>query len=134
MKVFSQKMVEMDVYVQAERLEAFDAAKDYIHLGSYDGRDYFSYNPETVVLQKQDEKYDVKEYSPTKKDDKATLADLRTKLDYTRNLTANLKAELFSSMDLFDVLSGLSTNDKYVKDAISEIIEKIDAEFKNLGF
>lgn len=135
MKVFSQKMLEMDVYVQPERLEEFDASKDYIHLGNYEGRDYYSINPETVVLQEQtDDKYDIKEYDPSKKDDKAVLDSLKNKLQHTRELIIYTKQSVFADMDMFDMFYGLANNDKYVKQKINEVFAKIEADLANLGF
>jgi hypothetical protein len=135
MKVYSYRMLEQDTFNHPERGEDFDAAKDLIHLGQLDGREWYSYNPATVTLVKQnDEKYEFREYDPKVEDDKKILDSVVKKLTYTSALIVSTKQSIFEGGDLFDVLHGLSTGDKYTKDTIKAAFDKIEQDLENLGF
>ena len=74
MKVYSYKQTVMDTYNHPEFLEGY-TPEHHVHLGAFDGRSFYSYDPEFVKLAENDqEKYDVKEYDSKKKADREYIA------------------------------------------------------------
>lgn len=132
MKVFSYLRNPGLDYQNEERLEGFETDKHWKHLGDYDNREFFSFDPEFVVLQDQDEAFDVKVYDS--KDDADELFSLRTKLPYLRQDLQDIKAKMFAEIDLFDVLMGLASKDKYIIDKLSKLQKEHEEYLKNLGF
>lgn len=132
MKVFSYiKNTSVD-YVNEERLEGFDASKHWKHLGDFDNREYFSFDPDFVKLQEQDEAFDVKVYDS--KEDEEFLNSLQNKLPYLQQELQDIKAKLFQSLDIFDILTGIAGKDKYIIGKLDELKKEHDTYLKSLGF
>lgn len=132
MKVFSYiKNTSVD-YVNEERLEGFDASKHWKHLGDFDNREYFSFDPDFVKLQEQDEAFDVKVYDS--KEDEEFLNSLQNKLPYLQQELQDIKAKLFQSLDIFDILTGIAGKDKYIIGKLEELKKEHDTYLKSLGF
>lgn len=123
----------MDVYLEPNRLEGFQS-DHHQHLGEHNGYSYFSYNTEFVTLNENDEKYEQKEYDPTNSEDKAELTSVRDHLHYLRQQIIAKKANLFETIDMFDVLSGIVEQDKYILDKVKEVKSQVDALYSNYGF
>lgn len=133
MKIYSYKQEAMDLWNQEDRLEAFQP-EDYVHLGDFEGRQYFSFNPETVTLAENDEKYDVKVYDTKKKADKEELDFIKTRLTFLKQEVISKKSELFTDLDLFDVLLGIASQDKYIIEKITSLQSDVDSVYKKYGF
>lgn len=132
-KVFSYLKGNMTNWVAETHSEEF-TVDDYIHLGEDDSRDYYSFNPATVTLAEQDEKFDVKVYDASNKDDQAELLAAQPKLAFLRQQSLDIKGKLFAEYDIFEVLTGLANQDKYVIKHLADLKEKHAAYLKNLGF
>lgn len=134
MKVYSYKQAVMDTYNHPELLEGY-TPEHHVHLGDANGRSYFSYNPEFVKLLENDaEKYDVKVYDNKKKADREELASVINSLHFLRQLLIVKKAALFETIDMFDVISGIASQDKYVLEKIKAIQKDVDETLSNYGF
>lgn len=134
MKVYSYKQAAMDTYNHPEFLEGYQP-EHHVHLGDTDNRSYYSYNSEFVKLNENDtEKYDLTEYDPKKKADKEHLESVINKLHFLRQVLITKKAALFETIDMFDVISGLANQDKYILDAIKTVKKDVDQVLQNYGF
>lgn len=132
MKIFSYlKNPGLD-YKNEERLEGFDVNKHWKHLGDWNSREYFSFDPEFVKLQDQDEAFDVKVYDS--KADAEELSTVRNKLAYLQQDLQDIKSQLFSEFDMIDVLMGLASKDKYVIDKLVTLQKTHEEHLKSLGF
>ena len=123
----------MDVYLEPNRLDGFQP-EHHTHLGDYNGYSYYSYDTEFVTLNENDEKYEQKEYDPTNAEDKAELNAVRDYLHFLRQQVISKKAILFETIDMFDVLSGIAEQDKYILDKVKEVKSQVDAVYSNYGF
>ena len=133
MKVYRIKQEVMDVYLEPNRLDGFQP-EHHTHLGDYNGYSYYSYDTEFVTLNENDEKYEQKEYDPTNAEDKAELNAVRDYLHFLRQQVISKKAILFETIDMFDVLSGIAEQDKYILDKVKEVKSQVDAVYSNYGF
>lgn len=132
MKVFSYVKNPALDYVNEERLEGFDAALHWKHLGTWNDREYFSFNPEFVKLQEQDEAFDLKVYDA--ETDAEELAAVRTKLPYLQQELQDIKAKMFRELDIFDILTAIVSKDKYVIKTLEDLKQEHDEYLKSLGF
>lgn len=132
MKVFSYVRNANIDYVNEERLEGFDAALHWKHLGDWDGREYFSFDPEFVKLQDQAEEFAVKVYDPKK--DEEELTAVKSRLPYLQQELQDIKAKMFRELDLFDILTAIASKDKYVITKLEELKKEHDEYLKGLGF
>ena len=132
MKVLSYKREPGLEYANEERLEGFDASKHWKHLGDYNGREYFSFDPEFVKLADQDEAIEFKVHDG--KDDVDFLNSLQNKLPYLQQELQDIKAKMFRELDLFDILTGIAAKDKYVIGKLDELKKEHDEYLKKLGF
>ncbi len=123
----------MDVYQEPNRLEGFQP-EHHTHLGDYDGYSYYSYDSEFVTLNENDEKYEQKEYDPTNTADKAELDSVKNHLHFLRQEIITKKAQLFETIDMFDVIAGIVDQDKYILDKVKEVKNDVDAIYSNYGF
>ena len=123
----------MDVYQEPNRLEDFQP-EHHTHLGDYDGYSYYSYDSEFVTLNENDEKYEQKEYDPTNTADKAELDSVKNHLHFLRQQIITKKAQLFETIDMFDVIAGIVEQDKYILDKVNEVKSQVDAIYSNYGF
>lgn len=123
----------MDVYQEPIRLEGYQS-EHHVHLGDYDGYTYFSYNDDYVTLNENDEKYQQKQYNPAAPEDKAELETVKNHLHYLRQQIITAKANLFETIDVFDVVAGIVTQDKYILDKVKEIKNNVDSIYINYGF
>lgn len=123
----------MDVYQEPNRLEDFQP-EHHTHLGDYDGYSYYSYDSEFVTLNENDEKYEQKEYDPTNTEDKAELDSVKNHLHFLRQQIITKKAQLFETIDMFDVIAGIVEQDKYILDKVNEVKSEVDAIYSNYGF
>lgn len=123
----------MDVYLEPNRLEGFQP-EHHAHLGDYNGYSYYSYDENFVTLNENDEKYEQKEYDPTNSEDKAELNAVKDYLHFLRQQIISKKASLFETIDIFDVLSGIAEQDKYILDKVKEVKSQVDAVYSNYGF
>jgi hypothetical protein len=133
MKVYRIKQETMDVYQEPNRLEDFQP-EHHTHLGDYDGYSYYSYDSEFVTLNENDEKYEQKEYDPTNTADKAELDSVKNHLHFLRQQIITKKAQLFETIDMFDVIAGIVEQDKYILDKVNEVKSQVDAIYSNYGF
>lgn len=133
MKVYSYKQEAMDTYNHPELLEGYQP-EHHVHLGDSAGREYFSFDPDFVKLAENDEKYDVKIYDIKKKADKEHLNSVYNNLHFLRQQIVAKKAQLFETVDMFDVISGLATQDKYVLDKIKSVQKSVDEVLEKYGF
>lgn len=133
MKVYKIKQEITDVYREPNRLEGFQAGY-HVHLGDYNGYSYFSFHPDFVSLNDNDEKYEQKEYDPTNTADKAELDSVKDHLHYLRQQIISKKAELFETIDIFDVLAGMVEQDKYILDKVKAVKAQVDLIYTNHGF
>jgi hypothetical protein len=134
MKVYSYKQAVMDTYNHPEFLEGF-TPEHHVHLGDADGRSYYSFDSDFVKLAENDEeKYDVKVYDSKKKADKEHLASVVNSLHFLRQVIIVKKAALFDTIDMFDVLSGIAEQDKYVLDKIKTVKKDVEDTLANYGF
>jgi hypothetical protein len=133
MKVYSYLKAPMTDWVQEQHNEGFEP-KHLKHLGDVEDRVYFSYDPEFVTVPEQDEKYEVKFYDISDSEDKAHLDSIKDKLTLVRQDSLDLKSKLFAKMDLFDLLTGLATSDKYVIEQLAELKKEHEDYLKALGF
>lgn len=132
MKVFSYlKNPQLD-YVNEERLEGFETSIHWKHLGDWNNREYFSFDPAFVKLQEQDEAFDVKVYDSEK--DAEVLTGLRNKLPYLKQELQDIKTKMFAELDLFDLLIGIASKDKYVIEQLATLQKEHEDYLKNLGF
>lgn len=132
MKVFSYKKNASLDYVNEIRLEGFETSLHWKHLGEWDNREYFSFDPEFVKLQDQAEEFDVKVYDPKKDEDH--LDSIKNKLAYLQQELQDIKAKMFRELDLFDILTGIVSKDKYVIEKLEELKKEHDTYLKSLGF
>lgn len=132
MKVFSYLKNPTLDYVNEERLEGFEINKHWKHLGDWNSREYFSFDPEFVKLADQDEAFDVKIYDSKK--DAEELAAVRNKLAYLQQDLQDIKSKVFAEFDMIDVLMGLASKDKYVIDKLTALHTEHEEHLKNLGF
>jgi hypothetical protein len=132
MKVFSYKKNASLDYVNEIRLEGFETSLHWKHLGEWDNREYFSFDPEFVTLQDQAEEFDVKVYDPKKDEDH--LDSIKNKLAYLQQELQDIKAKMFRELDLFDILTGIVSKDKYVIEKLEELKKEHDTYLKSLGF
>ena len=123
----------MDVYQEPIKLEGYQP-EHHVHLGEYDGYTYFSYDSEFVTLCDNDEKYEQKEYDPKVSSDKAELNSVKNHLHYLRQQIITAKAQLFETIDVFDVITGIVEQDKYILDKVKEIKSNVDTIYTNYGF
>ncbi len=123
----------MDVYQEPNRLEGFQP-EHHTHLGDYDGYSYYSYDSEFVTLNENDEKYEQKEYDTTNTEDKAELNSVKNHLHFLRQEIITKKAQLFETIDMFDVIAGIVDQDKYILDKVKEVKNDVDAIYSNYGF
>jgi len=133
MKVYRIKQEVMDVYQEPNRLDGFQP-EHHTHLGDYNGYSYYSYDTEFVTLNENDEKYEQKEYDSTNTEDKAELNAVKDHLHFLRQQVISKKASLFETVDIFDVLSGIAEQDKYILDKVKEVKSQVDAVYSNYGF
>lgn len=133
MKVYRIKQEVMDVYQEPNRLEGFQP-EHHTHLGDYDGYSYYSYDSEFVTLNENDEKYEQKEYDTTNTEDKAELNSVKNHLHFLRQEIITKKAQLFETIDMFDVIAGIVDQDKYILDKVKEVKNDVDAIYSNYGF
>lgn len=132
MKVFSYEKNANLEYINEERLEGFLPGVHWKHLGDWDNRSYFSFDPEFVKLQEQDEAFDVKVYDAEK--DAEELQAIRPKLAYLQQELQDIKAKMFRELDIFDILTAIVSKDKYVVKKLEELKKEHDDFLKNLGF
>lgn len=132
MKVFSYKKNASLDYVNEIRLEGFETSLHWKHLGEWDNREYFSFDPEFVKLQDQAEEFDVKVYDSKKDEDH--LDSIKNKLAYLQQELQDIKAKMFRELDLFDILTGIVSKDKYVIEKLEELKKEHDTYLKSLGF
>lgn len=132
MKVFSYVRNPALEYVNEERLEGFDASLHWKHLGDWDNRVYFSFDPEFVKLQDQAEEFDVKVYDPVADADE--LHAIKSKLAFLQQELQDIKAKMFRELDIFDILTAIVSKDKYVVTKLEELKKEHDDFLKNLGF
>lgn len=123
----------MDVYQEPNRLDDFQP-EHFVHLGDYDGYTYFSYNPESVTLNENDEKYEQKEFDTTDSEDKAELERVKNHLHFLRQQIITKKSQLFETIDIFDVIVGVVEQDKYILDTVKEVKNQVDEIYSNYGF
>ncbi len=133
MKVYRIKQEVMDVYQEPNRLDGFQP-EHHTHLGDYDGYSYYSYDSSFVTLNENDEKYEQKEYDPTNTEDKAELNSVKNHLHFLRQEIITKKAQLFETIDMFDVIAGIVEQDKYILDKVNEVKSQVDAIYSNYGF
>lgn len=134
MKVYSYNQTVMDTFNHPEFLEGY-TPEHHVHLGEADGRTFYSYDPEFVKLAENDEeKYAVKEYDSSKKADKAELAAVANKLHFLRQVIIGKKAALFDAVDMFDVLSGIAEQDKYILNKIKSVKQDVEDTLSSYGF
>ncbi len=133
MKVYRIKQEVMDVYQEPNRLDGFQP-EHHTHLGDYDGYSYYSYDSSFVTLNENDEKYEQKEYDPTNTEDKAELNSVKNHLHFLRQEIITKKAQLFETIDMFDVIAGIVEQDKYILDKVKEVKNDVDAIYSNYGF
>ena len=133
MKVYRIKQEVMDVYQEPNRLEGYQS-EHHVHLGDYNGYTYFSYDTEYVTLNENDEKYEQKEYDPNVAEDKAELDSVKNHLHYLIQQIISAKAQLFETIDVFDVITGIVEQDKYILDKVKEIKSSVDSIYTNYGF
>lgn len=134
MKVYSYKQAVMDTFNHPELLEGYQP-DHHVHLGDYDGRSYFAHDPEFVKLAENDaELFDVKVYDNKKKADREELSKVVNNLHFLRQLLIAKKAALFETIDMFDVISGIASQDKYVLDKIKTVQKDVDDTLSNYGF
>lgn len=132
MKIYSYKQLAMDTWNHEERSEEYQPG-DHLHLGTVDGREFFSYNPETVTLAENDEKFEVTVYSSNKKD-VAFLTSIRDQLTVIRQEVHLAKQKIYDNNDLFDILVGLSANDANIVKMLADVKKDIDATYAKYGF
>jgi hypothetical protein len=132
MKVFSYVKNPTLEYVHEERLEGFDAARHWKHLGDWDNRQYFSFDPEFVKLQDQAEEFDLKVYDAEKDADE--LNAVKPKLAYLQQELQDIKAKMFRELDIFDILTAIVSKDKYVVKKLEELKKEHDDFLTSLGF
>lgn len=134
MKVLSYLKGPTDAWIPQEHAEGFVAASHWKHLGDCEDREYFSFDPEFVTVAEQDEKFGVKVYDPKNKEDKAHLDSLHSKLSFLRQDLVDIKAQLFTETDLFDLIVGLASQDKYIIKKINELKTVYSEHLTSLGF
>jgi hypothetical protein len=132
MKVFSYAKNPGIDYVNEERLEGFDASLHWKHLGDWNNREYFSFDPKFVKLQDQDEAFDVVVYDAAKDEDH--LDSIKNKLPYLQQELQDIKSKMFRELDVFDILTGIVSKDKYVIGKLEELKKEHDDYLKSLGF
>jgi hypothetical protein len=134
MKVLSYLKGPTDSWIPQEHAEGFVSTSHWRHLGDFEDREYFSFDPEFVTVAEQDEKFAVKVYDPTNKEDKAHLDSLHSKLSFLRQDLVDIKAQLFTETDLFDLIVGLASQDKYIIKKINELKTVYSEHLTSLGF
>lgn len=132
MKVFSYVKNPTLEYKHEERLEGFDASLHWKHLGDWDGRMYFSFDPEFVKLQDQAEEFDLKVYDAEKDADELTA--IKPKLAYLQQELQDIKAKMFRELDIFDILTGIVSKDKYIIEKLEELKKEHNDFLKGRGF
>ena len=132
MKVYSYKAGPIEGFSLPEFLEGYQPEM-HVHLGTWEGREYFSYDPEFVKVQDA-ESAEYKFFDTKKKDDKEFLNSIVNNLHFMRQQIVTKKAELFQDIDMFDVISGLASQDKYVLEKIKTAQKSVDEILKNYGF
>lgn len=132
MKVFSYAKNPTLEYINEERLEGFDASQHWKHLGDWDNRVYYSFDPEYVKLQEQAEEFDVKVYDAEKDADE--LQAVKPKLAYLQQELQDIKSKMFRELDIFDILTAIVSKDKYVIEKLEELKKEHDDFLTSLGF
>lgn len=130
MKIFSYVKNPALDYVNEERLEGFDASLHWKHLGDWDNRSYFSFDPEFVKLQDQDEAFEVKVYESGDEE----LEVVKRKLPFLQQELQDIKAKMFRELDIFDILTAIVSKDKYVIEKLEELKKEHDDYLTGLGF
>ena len=133
MKIYSIKSQDMSDYVFETRLDEFQV-EDHQHLGDYNGRSYYCFNPDTVELGENDEKFEVTIYDKTDSEDLAHLNEVKKNLTLVKQAVYMAKVKVFRDHDIFDYLHGIANGNTDIQNQLNTINTEVNEIYTNFGF